>query len=407
MSNKYHDNLNVLITATNFPDRFYPYLAPWSKMQADSLFNAGIAIEVVVPRPYTIPLKYFPYSHFHKLPLNEISDLGYSIHYPRFFYLVPKKMLFGITGNIYSKMIGKYLFNNFENKEVDVVHSRFVYLDGYGCIDFCKKLNVPLVADVHGPCEFGEYLDSKIIKQKHIKALNFIDKFLCVAEWQIEVGKSRGIPEDKLEYVPLGIDFNKFEYRDKKELREKYGIDENTTLVLFVGQLIERKGLKYLISALPTIIKKYKTIKFVIIGSGPEKNDLIEMCYKTNMSQFVDFKGGVPENTMLDYYWMADIFILPSLAEGQPMVIYEAMATENAIIGTNVGGIPDQIKENVTGYLIPPEDSKAICNNILYLLDNPDICVQMGTNSRKRVIEKGWTWECYAKRVLKIYRELA
>lgn len=403
--NKFRENLNVLITATNFPDGFYPYLAPWSKLQADSLFSAGINIEVVVPRPYTIPLKYFPYNYFHKLPLNEKSDLGYNIYYPRFFYLVPKKMFFGVTGNIYSRMIGKYLFSNFGKKNIDVVHSRFVYLDGYGCLDFCKKLKIPLVADVHGTYEFGEYLDRKIIKQKQIETLKFIDKFLCVAKWQIEAGKSRGVPEDKLEYVPLGVDSKKFELRDKKELREKYGIDEHVILVLFVGQLIERKGLKYLISALPNVIKKHKNVKFVIIGSGPEEK-LIKTYYKTGVSQFIDFKGGVPENILLDYYWMADIFILPSLAEGQPMVIYEAMASENAIIGTHVGGIPEQIKDNVNGYVIPPTDSNSIVEKITYLLDNPDICTAMGKNSRKRIFEEGWTWDCYAQKVSKIYKLL-
>lgn len=399
-------NHNILLVATNFPDKFYPYLAPWSKMQADSLFNEGINIEVVVPRPYTIPLNHFPYNNFHKLPLYEKSDLGYNIYHPRFVYLVPKKLLFGTTGKIYSKMIGNYLLNNFNNKDIDLIHSRFVYPDGYGCLKVCNKLNLPLVADIHGSNDFGAFLSSKILKQKQIKALKFIDKLLCVSRWQIDAGIQRGIPEEKLEYVPLGVDINKFNLKEKKLLKDKYNYSEETTLILFVGQLIKRKGLEYLISSIPHIVKNYRNVKFVIIGSGPNRSNLFNMCYQKDIMKFVDFKGGVSEEVLLDYYSMADIFILPSLSEGQPMVIYEAMASENAVIGTNVAGIPYQIQDNVTGYIIPPADSKAICEKISYLLDNPDSCIQMGKNSRKRVIEKGWTWECYAKRVTNIYNQL-
>ena len=399
-------NINVLLAATNFPDRYYPYIAPWSKMQADSLFKAGVNIEVVAPRPYTIPLNIFPYSNFHKLPIKEKLDATYTIHYPRFFYLMPKNIFFGLTGDIYSKMIGKYILQQLDTDNIDVVHSRFVYLDGYGTLNVCKKLDIPLVVDVHGSRDFGEFLDRFTIRDKQIKTLDYASKILCVAKWQIDAGIQRGVPEDKLEYVPLGVNLEKFKVDDKKSLRDGYGINEDTTIVLFVGQLIKRKGLEYLIMAIPTIVAEHNNVKFVIIGSGPEHKNLVEMCNEKQISKFVDFKSNVPEDVLIDYYSMADIFILPSLSEGQPTVIYEAMASETAVIGTNVGGIPEQIKDGVTGYMIPSKDTKSIIDKTLFLLDNPGICEQMGENAKKRIIAKEWTWEGYAQRVIRIYESL-
>ncbi|MCD4664982.1 MAG: glycosyltransferase family 4 protein, partial [Bacteroidales bacterium] len=97
---------------------------------------------------------------------------------------------------------------------------------------------------------------------------------------------------------------------------------------------------------------------------------------------------------------------LPSLAEGRPNVIYEAMASECPIVATNVGGIPEQVKNGYNGFLVEPQDFETFAARISYLLDDDEFRIAMGENGRKRLIEKGWTWDNYAKKVLDIYKQV-
>lgn len=399
-------NINVLVVATNFPDKYYPYLAPWSKMQADSLFKAGVNIEVIAPRPYTIPFNIFPYSNFYRLPIKEIVDAGYTIHYPRFLYLTPKSIFFGLTGDIYSKMIGKYILEKINIDKIDIIHSRFTYLDGYGTLNVCKKFEIPLVVDVHGAGAFGDFLDRLTIRKKQKKTLDFADKILCVAKWQIDAGIQRGIPEDKLQCVPLGVDMELFKKGDTDLIKKELFIQNDTKIVLYVGQLIPRKGLNYLIESIPNILNKHKNIIFIIIGTGSHKKYLINLCLQKNIQKSVQFLGGIDISQLIKWYSIADIFVLPSLKEGRPIVIYEAMSCELPIIATDAGGVSEQVENGYNGFVVKPGDSKALADNIAYLLENEDLRKNMCRNSRKRIIEQGWTWNDYAQRVIKIYESL-
>lgn len=399
-------NINVLLAATNFPDKYYPYIAPWSKMQADSLFKAGVSIEVVAPRPYAIPFNIFPYSKFYRLPIKEKVNTGYIIHYPRFLYLIPKSIFFGLTGDIYSKMVGKYILENINLYDIDIIHSRFIYLDGYGTLNICKKFEIPLVVDVHGHRAFGEFLDRFTIREKQKKTLDFVDKIFCVAKWQVDAGIRRGIPEDKLEYVPLGVDIELFKKGDADSIKKKLSIKNDIKIVLYVGQLNPLKGLNYLIESIPRILDKQKNIYFFLIGTGSHKKYLNNLCLQKNIQNNVLFLGAMDKSQLIEWYSIADIFVLPSLSEGRPIVIYEAMSCELPIIATDVGGVSEQVENGYNGFIVKPRDSRALTDRIVYLLENEVLRKNMGRNSRKRIIEQGWTWDNYAQRVIKIYESL-
>jgi glycosyltransferase involved in cell wall biosynthesis len=147
-------------------------------------------------------------------------------------------------------------------------------------------------------------------------------------------------------------------------------------------------------------------LQVVIIGKGSEVNNLQKLSRNLDLQEIVTFKGELRGKELEDWYSVADLFILPSLTEGKPVVIYEAMSSECAVIATNVGGIPDQVKDNHTGLLFEPEDMDALANKIKYLLDNEDVMKKMGENGRKLVINEGWTWEGYAKRINNVYNNL-
>ena len=134
--------------------------------------------------------------------------------------------------------------------------------------------------------------------------------------------------------------------------------------------------------------------------------NLQKLSKELNIQEIVTFKGELRGKELENWYSVADLFILPSLTEGKPVVIYEAMSSECAVIATNVGGIPDQVKDNHTGFLLEPGDIDDLTNKIKYLLENEDVMKKMGEEGRKLVIKEGWTWEGYAERISNLYREI-
>jgi teichuronic acid biosynthesis glycosyltransferase TuaC len=401
------NSIKVLTVASNFPDIYYPTIAPWSKKQVDAIHKyTNVEVEVVVPRPYTIPINFFPYHNFARLPLHTISEEGYHLHFPRFPYLIPKKFLFPLTGDLYSLFISRFIENNI--KKPDLIHARFSYLDGYGVLNICKKWNIPLVVDVHGSTEFKDYYFSIFLGKKQRKTINQSDKIICVAQWQVKKGLDLGIPEGKITCIPLGVDINTFKPRNKEKIRHDFNITEQK-IILFVGQLNKEKGVDYLLKAISKIYSKShynKDVRIIIIGYGSENENLTSLSKQLGITDKVTFTGPIMGEKLAKWYSLADIFVLPSLIEGRPSVINEAMASECAIVATNIGGIPEQVNDGYNGFLIEPKNIDMLAEKINYLLTNENEMIRMGKNSRKKIIEEGWTWEGYAKKIEEVYKRV-
>lgn len=391
--------------ALNFPDEHYPHIAPWSKNQVDALSEYTCNdIEVIAPRPYSFPIKVLPYNKFSLLPRSVESNNGYIIHYPRFLYPLPKCIFFPITGDFYSHSISKYLLNNL--KRPDLIHARFGYLDGYGSLKASQKWGIPQIIDVHGYRDVEIDKGPGILRKKQIKAINHAKKILCAAKWQVDDLAKKEIPKNKLEYVPLGTDTNLYKPRNRNLLRKVLNIREEK-IVLFVGQLLKEKGVDSLLKSIYCLEGEIRErTKFIFIGEGPEKDCMIRLAREKGILNSVKFTGYIGKDYLSNWYSAADIFVLPSLGEGRPMVINEAMASECAIIATHVKGISEQITDGRNGFLIEPGNYKSLASKMSYLLENEDVATSMGRNGRKEILEKDLTWSGYAKRVDQIYDQI-
>jgi len=220
------------------------------------------------------------------------------------------------------------------------------------------------------------------------------------------------IKTDNIAVVPVGVDTNFFnDDIAVEDAVKRYGL-EGKMIILFVGRLAKIKGVDYLIKAAGTIVNEfgYKDMLFVLVGphefDATEKpigmKNILSLIGQLQVEKYVMLTGSIPSEDVRMLYTACDIFVLPSLAEGDPLVILEAMASGKPVIATKVGGIPQKVRDGWNGFLLDPADQQQLAQKIKYLIDNPEERQRMGTNSR-RFAEEEFDWRKVAEKLLQVY----
>ena len=190
-------------------------------------------------------------------------------------------------------------------------------------------------------------------------------------------------PEDKLVQIHSGVDIEKFKQVPVNAVEKKrsLGLDQNGRVVGFIGWLLPIKGPMHLLKAMEDVWQDYDDTILVFIGKGDLDVDLMAEALKTGANGRVNFLGW--RNDIDQIMPIFDIFVLPSLNEGMGRVLVEAMAAGKPIVASNVGGIPDLVRHDDNGLLVPPGDEKALAAGIKLLLNDPEKAKNMGQRGRE------------------------
>ena len=178
----------------------------------------------------------------------------------------------------------------------------------------------------------------------------------------------------------------------------------NEPCALFVGSLIPRKGLPFLVEAAEKIVKEYRETKFIIVGEGPLRNQLQRKLGAANLSGNFTFLGNVKGDTLPAIYNCADVFALPSIQEGQGIVLLEAQASAKPVVAFDIGGVNEAVRNGETGLLVKRDSPENLADAIMRLLSDKTLREKMGANGRKFVTEN-FTWDICALKMLDIYHE--
>jgi len=212
--------------------------------------------------------------------------------------------------------------------------------------------------------------------------------------------------------VPPGVDTDKFQRR----LSSKTGIETlpsgitGKPILFTLGRLVEWKGHKYLIKAIRLVNEKYK-VHLLIGGEGSLRQELGSLVREKGIEDCVTFLDHIPGHLMNIYYSFADIYVQPSIidkdgtTEGLGVTILEAMACETPCIGSNVGGIPDIIRDGENGFLVNPADPEQLAEKIIILLNNKELRERMGKWGRT-FVEENYSWYAKASELMEIYDRL-
>ena len=257
-------------------------------------------------------------------------------------------------------------------KEYDIVHFHGASLPLIFNISLLKLLRKKAIAKV-AAANVGTEAGS--LKGRYfglgmffIKLLGMVDAFIATTG-EIEMGLlGDGFPAEKINRIPNFIDFTVFgpaTADEKEHLKKKLGLGEYPQVV-FSGRFIERKGISFLLRAWKIIVDRASHARLILLGDGPLLENMKTLAKNLGITDSVDFRGHVRD--IQDYLRAADIFILPSLQEGMPNSLLEAMACGIAPVGTRIGGVVDLVNHGANGILVEPGDVDSLADGMLKLL---------------------------------------
>jgi len=232
---------------------------------------------------------------------------------------------------------------------------------------------LPYSYTMHGPMEFFEphhwRIDAKIAQASFVSAISYFARaqgmlFSNAAHW------------DRIKIVHCGVE------------PAQYGTETDRTpgkTLIFVGRLAGIKGVPLLLEALVRLRTAHPDVRLTLIGDGPERSALEAMTQAMDLSDIVTFTGYLGQTEVAEHLCQSDILVLPSFAEGVPVVLMEAMAARRPVIATRVGGVQELVEDGISGLTIPPGDVDTLTSSIEKLLSDPDLCLKMGVAGRAKV----------------------
>ena len=323
--------------------------------------------------------------------------------------------------------LDNWFFNRSLTKKVHDINAD-VYeahaVSGYGFPKVLKKQNIkkPFIHTIHGVLadeyeqarkeglpsvrgKLANYFMHSLAKLEEETAHN-ATLIVTISNYSLEkIQRHYHIDKNKIRIVPNGVDVEKFKPAgNSEENRRKFGLVDEPC-VLFVGNLIPRKGLPFLVEAAKKVVKEKANTKFLIVGDGPIKKQLTDSIKSANLSGNFLFISDLKDDKLPAVYSCADVFVLPSIQEGQGIVLLEAQASGIPVVAFDVGGIKEAVQNDETGLLVERGSIDGLADSLLKVLGDRGLGEKLGVNGCRFVAEN-FTWDICSQKMLNIYREV-
>lgn len=308
------------------------------------------------------------------------------------------QMIFFVTSEIL------YAFILFTRYRFDIIHAHWLLPQGVIAVFIKIIFHVPVIVTVHGTDIFA------------LKKFNFLKRFVLQHVDICTVNSSAThkevcdlYPHTKTQIIPMGVDLKVFSSKKRKKNSRLH-----VPIILGVGRLIPWKGMSYLISAMPEILKAYPNAMLYIVGTGPSEALLRSQAKKHGLlfDKNIFFLGNISHDKLAEVYRKSNVFVSPSITvnntgekEAQGLVVLEAMASGCPVIATRSGGIVDLVEDKKNGLLVREKDAQAIAKNVVFLLSHKKERKEMIKNGLVK-IQKSYSWESTAKSFEQLYEQL-
>jgi len=292
-----------------------------------------------------------------------------------------------------------YIVSLIKRDKYDVIHCHTMRDHVLGSLagKYSGKAVVVRTQHIHYP-DYPSFI-AKLAYRK------WTDRIICNSEYIKQNLLKSGIDLNLLNVIHNGIDLSKFqELNNMEQYYSEFGLNKREIVIGSVGSLFKTKGHEFLIKALPGVLVKYPEAKLFIVGKGPERNNLESISRELGVKEHVIFTGfrkDVPHIIKL-----FDVMVVPSVWE-EPfgLVNIEAMYAGIPLIATNVGGIPEIVKNDYSGILVEPENEEEIKGAIFKIIGNKEYRRRIKENAKNEVLLR-FNIDYTSKNVINIYNEL-
>jgi glycogen(starch) synthase len=294
----------------------------------------------------------------------------------------------------------------------DLIHNHD-WLSGFAAIALKNDFGLPLVSTIHAT-EMGR--NGGHLYGEMQRSIHAAEWWLTFESWRIiacsyymsrEVQTTFGVPPEKVDVIPNGVDPRRFD--------ELHGIDLSSfrlgfarpdqPIVYYVGRIVPEKGLQILVDAAPLVLSEWPEVKFVIAGGGEFGNDLRAKAAALGVTDSILFTGRIPDEVRDSLFKVADCAVFPSLYEPFGIVALEAMAAGTPVVVSDVGGLSEVVDHNVTGIKVHPNDPGSLAWGILYTLQNAGWSRLRAENANV-VARSEYNWGRIADLTLKTYERV-
>ena len=289
-------------------------------------------------------------------------------------------------------------------KHYDIVHCQFAPNGIKGLfLKECGIVDGPLLTTIRGydvtsyPRRRGADVYAELFRKG--------DYFTANSDFLAHKAIDLGCPPEKIVTLPTGINMSRFQYVERPT-----GADREIT-VLSVGSLVEVKGIGYGLRAMAEVMQRFPRVQYNIAGDGPLRSSLEGLADELGIADRVQFLGAQTEDQLVAQYAQADLFLFPGVVssqgdeEGFGGVCVEAQASGLPVVASRVGGIPQTVKENESGFLVEQKNVSALVDALCNMLEHPQRWSEMGKAGRSHVV-KHFDLDLVTDRLVEIYERL-
>jgi glycosyltransferase involved in cell wall biosynthesis len=267
---------------------------------------------------------------------------------------------------------------------------------------FLKALcRLPWIGFAHGFIEVSRKL--RLYNRIDRLVLRRADMVVTVAESMKALLIRSGIAARKIRVVHNAVDSNEATAPDSRnEIRQRYGLTPSHKVIGVIGRLSPEKGQMVFLRAMEKTVRSIPGVKALIVGDGPDRAVLEAFCREKGLNEYVLFLGY--QERIAAFYQVMDLLVLPSLSEGLPNTLLEAMTFGVAVLATRVGGVPEVVQDG-NGMMVPPNDPEALAGQMVELLGHDALRHAMGAKGKHSLYPR-FAPHTRVRRIVGLYEEL-
>ncbi len=317
--------------------------------------------------------------------------------------VIYRKILFSPLGNSFSPHIFRTLLKI--RDDYDLIHAHCHLFLSTIMASLVRRIgSPPLIITTHGimSASAPDWFNLLYMKTIGKWTLKSADRVICYTEMEKDkLANMLKIDSEKISVIPNGVDTDLFRPDPNNN---KQSNQSNAITILWVGRFVRGKGVEYLIQAAKILVKEVPDLKILLVGDGPSKGKIKGLIEKFNLKKNVIIKENVPNENMPEVYQKSDIFVLPSLNEGVPKTLLEAMACGIPVIISEFPHLEELIKN--AGLTFPKGDVHALADKIMRLIRDRELAKELGNNGRNKIVE-GHSWGNTVLKTTELYEEVA